>query len=153
MISEPETREDPPNLDLATTREAQRVIGELVWISTGTRPDLAFTVTKLASLITRDPQQVLDLVKQVWHYLAATMDHGLQFENQSEEKQLNIYTDASFGTEASMGCHLVMWGSSMLLWKAGKQAVVTASTAELELVEVLEGALGRRKSVSRNAWG
>ena len=29
----------------------------------------------------------------------------------------------------------------MLLWKAGKQSVVTASTAEAELVEVLEGAL------------
>lgn len=29
----------------------------------------------------------------------------------------------------------------MLLWKSGKQSVVTASTAEAELVEVLEGAL------------
>eukprot|EP00435_Cladocopium_sp_Y103_P063810 s1782_g25.t1 len=32
-----------------------------------------------------------------------------------------------------------MWGSSMLLWKAGKQSVVAASTAESELVEILEG--------------
>ena len=65
MISEPETREDPPNKDLTTIREAQRVIGELVWIATRTRPDLAFTITKLASLITRDPEQVLDLRKHV----------------------------------------------------------------------------------------
>ena len=28
MISAPETREDPPNKDLTTIREAQRVIGE-----------------------------------------------------------------------------------------------------------------------------
>ena len=34
-----------------------------------------------------------------------------------------------------------MWGKSMLLWKSRKQSVVTASTAEAELVEVLEGAL------------
>ena len=141
MISEPETREEPPNRDLATIREAQRVVGELVWVATRTRPDLAFTITKLASLITKDPQQVLDLTKHVWCYLAATADHGLQFCNAPDEKQLNIYTDASFGTETSMGCHLVMWGTAMLLWKSGKQAVVTASTAEAELVEVLEGAL------------
>jgi hypothetical protein len=141
MMSEPETREEPPNRDLATIREAQRVVGELVWIATRTRPDLAFTITKLASLITKDPQQVLDLTKHVWCYLAATADHGLQFCNAPDEKQLNIYTDASFGTETSMGCHLVMWGTAMLLWKSGKQAVVTASTAEAELVEVLEGAL------------
>jgi hypothetical protein len=141
MMSEPETREEPPNRDLATIREAQRVVGELVWVATRTRPDLAFTITKLASLITKDPQQVLDLTKHVWCYLAATADHGLQFCNDPDEKQLNIYTDASFGTETSMGCHLVMWGTAMLLWKSGKQAVVTASTAEAELVEVLEGAL------------
>ena len=47
MISEPETREEPPNRDLATIREAQRVVGELVWVATRTRPDLAFTITKL----------------------------------------------------------------------------------------------------------
>ena len=29
----------------------------------------------------------------------------------------------------------------MLLWKSGKQSVVSASTAEAELVEILEGAL------------
>ena len=34
-----------------------------------------------------------------------------------------------------------MWGDSMLLWKSGKQSVVTASTAESELVEILEGAI------------
>lgn len=54
--------------------------------------------------------------------------------------QLNIYTDASFG-EVCVGCHLVMWDSSILLWKSGKQSVVTTSTAESKLVEILEGAL------------
>lgn len=34
-----------------------------------------------------------------------------------------------------------MWDSSILLWKSGKQSVVTASTAESEMVEILEGAL------------
>ena len=57
-----------------------------------------------------------------------------------DKKQLNIYTDARFG-EVCVGCHLVMWGGSILLWKSGKQAVITASTAESELVEILEGAL------------
>ena len=140
MVADPDTREDPPNHNLETTREAQRVVGELVWVATRTRPDLAFVITKLASLITRDPQLVIDLTKNVWHYLANTMDHGLQFQNQLGDRQLNIYSDASFG-EISMGCHLVMWGSSLLLWKAGRQSVATASTAEAELVEVLEGAL------------
>ena len=140
MLAEPDTREDPPGKDAINVKEAQRIIGELVWISTRTRPDLSFAINRLASLITKDPQLVIELSKNIWYYLAATIDHGLQFENQEDEKIMNIYTDAPFN-DVSTGCHLVMWGSSLLLWKSGKQSVLTASTAEAELVEILEGAL------------
>ena len=77
MTAEPDTRENPPNQNLETTREAQRVVGELVWVATRTRPDLAFAITKLASLISRDPQMVIDLTKNVWYCLANTMAHAL----------------------------------------------------------------------------
>ena len=119
MLAEPDSRQDPPNHNLETTREAQRVVGELVWVATRSRPDLSFSVTRLTSLISRDPQLVLDLVQDVWYYLAGTLDQGLLFQNDPEERQLNIFTDASVG-EICTGCHLVMWGSSMLLWKSGK---------------------------------
>ena len=84
------------------------MIGELVWISTRTRPDLAFTIAKLASLITKDPQQVIELTKHVWYYLVNTIDHGLKFQNPEDEKQLSIYTDASFNKFA--------WGAT---WSCG----------------------------------
>ena len=107
MLAEPDSRQDPPNHNLETTREAQRVVGELVWVATRSRPDLSFSVTRLTSLISRDPQLVLDLVQDVWYYLAGTLDQGLLFQNDPEERQLNIFTDASFG-EICTGCHLVM---------------------------------------------
>ena len=139
LVKEPEVIEGEEKTPMAV-KEAQRVIGELVWITARSRPDLAFTVSKLASLITKSPMQVVQLVKPVWYYLAATMDQGLIFQNNMGEKQLNVYTDASY-SDISFGCHLILWGSSLLLWKAGKQPIQAASTAEAELVEVLEGAL------------
>ena len=84
MMAEPDTREDPPNHNLETIREAQRVVGELLWVATRTRPDLAFAITKLASLVARDPQLVIDLTKIVWHYLANTMDHVSSFKTNLE---------------------------------------------------------------------
>ena len=139
LVKEPEVIECEEKTP-TTVREAQRVIGELVWITARSRPDLAITVSKLASLIARSPMQVVQLVKPVWYYLAATMSQGLIFQNKMGEKQLNVHTDASY-SEVSFGCHLILWGSSLLLWKAGKQPIQAASTAEAELVEVLEGAL------------
>ena len=82
----------------------------------------------------------MQLVKSVWFYLAGTLGQGLIFQNAKGEKQLNVFTEASY-SDVSFGCHLILWGFSLLLWKAGKQPIQAASTAESELVEVLEGAL------------
>ena len=140
LLKEPEIFDDPEQKTPANVKEAQRVVGELVWITARTRPDLAFVISKMASMITKAPVQVVQLAKTVWQYLAATVHQGLIFKNVRGERQLNIYTDASY-SDVSFGCHLVLWGTSLLLWKAGKQPIQAASTAESELVEVLEGAL------------
>ena len=41
MLAEMDSRQDPPNHNLETTREAQQVVGELVWVATRSRPDLS----------------------------------------------------------------------------------------------------------------
>eukprot|EP00435_Cladocopium_sp_Y103_P026573 s3094_g6.t1 len=96
MTKEPDIAEDGQERTPASVKEAQRVIGELVWITARTRPDLSFAVSKLASIITKDPEQVIQSVKSIWYYLASTMDQGLIFHNGKGERQLNVYTDASY---------------------------------------------------------
>ena len=140
LLKEPEIFDDPEQKTPLNVKEAQRVVGELVWITARTRPDLAFVISKLASMITEAPIQVVQLAKTVWQYLAATVHQGLIFKNAEGERQLNVYTDASY-SDVSFGCHLVLWGTSLLLWKAGKQPIQAALATESELVEVLEGAL------------
>ena len=118
-------------------KRAQKCVGELVWLSTRCRPDLMFVVAKMASGITRWPKAVELMAKQVWFYLAGTIHHGLTFGNVDDERTLNVYADASFG-QVCHGCTLVQWGTSPLLWKSSKQAVLSSSTAEAELIELLE---------------
>ena len=51
-------------------------------------------------------------------------------------RDINIYTDSSFG-ETCHGCVLV---TALLLWKSGKQSALSLSTAEPDLIELMEGA-------------
>ena len=51
LTDEPPTDED--------VRTAQRLTGEILWLSQRTRPDLAYTACLLASLSTKAPQRVL----------------------------------------------------------------------------------------------
>ena len=98
---------------------------------------------------------------QVWYYLAATMEEGLIFKGNSrplplcegaattttifkgnrDKEDLMVYTDASFGEEDAHGCVVLQWGEDPLVWRSSKQGMLTTSTAEAELVEVMERAI------------
>ena len=100
---------------------------------------IMFVVAKMSSLITRDPKQVISMASQVWKYLANTIYHGLIYGNEEGARDLHVFTDSSFN-DTCHGCTLVFWGEDLLLWKSSKQSAISVSTAESELIEVMEGA-------------
>eukprot|EP00435_Cladocopium_sp_Y103_P020138 s2720_g4.t3 len=120
-------------------KEAQRVVGELIWLVTRCRPDLMYATTKMAAWSTRNPKKVLDMAVQVWGYLAGTLSTTLQLKGPTDTNDMEVYTDASYGEDAH-GCVVVKWGEAAILWRSARQALQTTSTAEAELVEIMEGA-------------
>lgn len=143
-----EKADDPPMKPQADqVRRAQKIAGELLWLSTRTRPDLMFAVAKLASQVLHSPLWVEESAKQVWGYLAATKEEGLVYEageaknGWEEDAGIQTYADASFspGGAESHGCVVAMLRGSALLWKSSRQSTVTLSTAEAELNELIEG--------------
>ena len=51
-------------------REAQKVIGELTWISGRTRPDIAYAVSRISRYTTHSPEYACKSGEQVISYLA-----------------------------------------------------------------------------------
>lgn len=121
-------------------RQAQREVGSLLWLVTRTRPDIMFSVSKLSSLVTRDPKKALDISTQIKGYLKGTVHEGLEFSCEEGEEVINAFSDASYAPEGdySHGSTVVLLQQSPILWKSGKQAVATLSTAEAELLEAVE---------------
>ena len=74
----PEKIEDEEEPQLPEVRLAQRMAGGLAWLASSARPDIAFTVSQLASAATRAPQRALALGTRVLRYLAGTRTHGLE---------------------------------------------------------------------------
>ena len=73
--------EKKPEISPKAVKQAQKVVGELVWLSTRCRPDVMYGISRMASLITKDPEKVLELGCHMWRYLAGTVKHGLVFKN------------------------------------------------------------------------
>ena len=57
----PKEIDDDPEDDVQPShiKEAQRVVGELLWLVTRTRPDLAFTTSRMAQMVLRCPRMVV----------------------------------------------------------------------------------------------
>lgn len=89
-----EEQKDPRDI-----KEAQRVVGELMWLMIRTRIDLLFVMATLASNILKKPRAVKEAAAHVWAYLVHTLEDGIVFPRHSEDEGLQSFTDASFGEE------------------------------------------------------
>ena len=64
-------------------REAQRMTGELIWLVTRTRPDIAYTVHRAATFTLREPQKCIDICKRLLRYLKGTNDTGIWYKSKA----------------------------------------------------------------------
>jgi len=65
---------------LKALRRAQTLVGELLWASTRTRPDIAFATGLLDRLAHRRPNYVNTLGEHLLKYLQGTTDYGLNYQ-------------------------------------------------------------------------
>ena len=55
-------------------------VGSLIYVMTGTRPDLCYIVTKLSQKMSEPTQAELSTAKHVLRYIKGTQEVGLVFQ-------------------------------------------------------------------------
>ena len=138
-VSEAESEEVCPT----TVRKFQPVIGELLYLSVRTRPDLAYTCSRLAAVMTRRPKATYEAALGAPRRIAGrSVRNGLQ-----KHELLEIDADASFAPECkrSQEATVVYWRGLVIHWSSARQAFIAQSTCDAnELVSTISGAnLGR----------
>ena len=125
--------------DEGTLRKAQKVTGELLWVSTKSRPDLMHTVATMTSLCLKNPVLVQRIGERALSYLYATREHSMLFEATNSTNEVHGYSDASFAPMGgrSLGCSVVVYNDTAISWRCGRQSLVALSVAEAELIEAV----------------
>ena len=134
---------DEETKDPRIIKECQAIIGELQWLASRTRPDLCYSTSLVARMVHRRPAYALGLCHHMLRYLAAHQSHGLSYGKDDEEHILHVRADTSFAPPheqfRSVQGVAVFHGSHLLFWTSSRQAFVTLSTAESELLGYTEG--------------
>ena len=124
-------------------------MGSLIYIMSGTRPDLCYIVTKLSQNMGRPIEANLIAEKHVLQYLKGTTEQSLKFRKGADTLKLLGFCDSDWaGDVFDMSGYdfLLLKEGPLVSWRCRKQATVALSTCEAEYI-----ALARSKFLKVSA--
>jgi hypothetical protein len=128
---------------VAETKLYQSIIGSLLYIQIGTRPDISFAVSRLAQYASNPSPQHLRLAKYVLAYLKGTENTKLVYDG-VEGDGLYGYSDSSLADQTddyhSTSGYVYILAGGAISWSARKQRTIAQNTTEAEYMAMSEAA-------------
>lgn len=116
-----------------------QLVGELLWMATIVRVDIAFAANVLARYMHKPRRVHWMVARRVLLYLKGTKDLGLVYSFDASEVPV-AYADADWGGDLSdrksTTGFVVLIKNCPISWKSKKETVVAKSTAEAEYIAV-----------------
>lgn len=133
---------DVSSRELGDPRLYRAVVGSLIYVMTGTRPDLCYVVTKLSQNMAKPTESDLNLAKYVLRYLKGTREQCLKFEKSESPLKLTGFCDSDWGASVKDRRSITGYNfqlsekGPLISWKSRKQQTVTLSTCEAEYISL-----------------
>ena len=127
----------------ADIKHYQSLIGSLLYVQIGTRPDISFAVSRLAQYAANPSPQHLRLATYVLSYLLGTVDMRLCYDG-ANGSGLVGYSDSSLGDQTddrhSSSGYVYMLMNGAISWSSRKQRTVAQNTTEAEYMALTDAA-------------
>ena len=122
----------------------RQVVGSLMYLMVGTRPDLATVIRETSQHLTNPGKKHWDVLKRTLCYLRGTTTHGIRLGGEhglsmlQKGNMLSASVDASYAQSENRrsvtGYVTFLFGNSPISWRSQKQTLVTLSSTESEYV-------------------
>ncbi|BFG40858.1 hypothetical protein CerSpe_271320 [Prunus speciosa] len=117
-------------------KKYSQIIGSLMYIMNCTRPDIAYSVSRLSRYTSNPGHDHWEALIRVLRYLNYTLEYGLHYTKYPPV--LEGYSDANWisndlETNSTSGYVFTLGGAS-ISWKSSKQTCIARSTMESEFV-------------------
>lgn len=122
-------------------KQYQQEVGSLIYLSTKTRPDIAYNVNTCARFMSNPNKIHYQALNQIWKYLNYTPTLGITYSGQSEPYILG-YCDSDWGGDIigrkSTSAYYFSFGRSPISWASQLQKTVALSSCEAEYMALKE---------------
>jgi hypothetical protein len=121
-----------------------RLLGELQFLANSTRPDITFTMNRLALYTTNPSLQHVTALKWILRYLAGTKDLGITYSKATTNTNDNSFfgfADATFANHddhKSTSGYVFLAAGGAITWKSKKQTTIALSLTKAEYVALSE---------------
>jgi hypothetical protein len=116
----------------------RQVVGSLLYLACGTRPDLSYPSTYMSQFNERPTAEHWRGVKHMLRYLRGTKFRKLRF--QKTGKKLQAYSDADWGGDIidrkSFSGYVLLLAGGPVSWSSKKQTSVALSSTEAEYISM-----------------
>ena len=148
LLKEPDQTDAPVSeRSLEKLRLGQKLVGEILWVSTRTRPDLAYPTSRLGQMLVKDIDFAITAGYELLRYLRGTAHYRIRYGAPRVQRSslgpwqgltpntLELFADASFcaGTDRSQSGMILQWNDAPVAWLSLRQPTASLSTAEAEL--------------------
>ena len=132
-----------PGQPLGSNRQYISLVGALLYLTTCTRPDIAFAVSYLSRFSSAPTVPLWTAAKRVLLYLRSRSHLGLTY-NHSPEYSFSVFSDSSYAEDAierkSQTWFAVLASESLVNWMSKRQPTVAISTSEAEYQALAQAA-------------
>lgn len=129
--------------------EFRSMIGALLYLARGTRPDIAFAVNALSRAQASSTKMEKNYVRRVFRYLVGTKEFALTYT--AAGKKLDAYVDASYAPNItvptkkpdlskgrSITGYLLRLFADPILWAVKKQTIMATSSTAAEVIAIFD---------------
>lgn len=118
----------------------RKAIGNLLYLSNNTRPDLSFVTCKLSQHCVNPSSKNWRELKHTLRYIKKTEGYKLSYKKGCEP--VKVYVDADWGNDPSdrksITGFVILFSGAAIIWQCRKQQRVSVSTVEAELIAMKE---------------
>ncbi len=136
--------EDNDKLNCYETKMFRRILGQLAYLANGTRPDLTWAVSRLASEISSPSKGAWERIKRLLRYLNGTKELGLRYKPNEGALELETFVDSSFAADKRRGRSVTGFvtylNGGVIIWKSRLQDTVADSPNAAEYIALYDSA-------------